>query len=141
MNETNQNNDKPEERKELAEELKSFFSHISPYIEKHTAIICPDCKNLCCRDKHGRYDKYDIVFLEALGIDPRQEQNGRGETDSCHYINETGCSLERWMRPYRCTFFFCDALLESLENDNAKFYRSFRMYLEQLVSLRQKLLD
>jgi hypothetical protein len=53
----------------------------------------------------------------------------------------TGCSLERWKRPFRCTHFFCDPLLKSLENDNAKLYRSFVEYFQYLLSVRQKLIE
>ncbi len=141
MNKNIHNSNQPEERRELGEELKAVFLVISPFIEKHVSVVCPDCTNLCCKDKHGRYDKNDIIFLTALGVYVPQVNAGREETGPCRYMIDTGCSLTRWMRPYRCTFFFCDQLLKSMENDNSKLYRAFRMYLEQLVFTRQKLLD
>jgi hypothetical protein len=127
------------DRAELARELKEAFDTVSPFIEKHTAVVCPDCKEVCCADKHGRHDDDDRLFLEALGTDiPECPDEKKGDS-ACRFMGETGCSLERWMRPYRCTLFFCDALSKSLECDNAKLYRAFLDYFDHLVFLRREL--
>jgi len=128
------------DRRGLARELKEAFNTVSPFIEKHTAIVCPECTQVCCADKHGRYDSNDLLFLEALDADIPEFSHERNEDDACRFIGETGCCLERWMRPYRCTFFFCDTLLKGLETDNAKLYRAFLDYFQHLVSLRQELI-
>ncbi|MBI4682066.1 MAG: hypothetical protein HY757_03070, partial [Nitrospirae bacterium] len=83
----------------------------------------------------------DLIFLRALGVEVKNNQPDREETGPCRYMNEKGCLLERWERPFRCTQFFCDALLKSLENDNAKLYRAFVEYLKHLIEVRQRLLD
>jgi hypothetical protein len=133
------NKDMPQQsKKELALELKEAFYTVSPFIEKHTEIVCPDCTNLCCKDKHGRYDENDLLFLTALEVKIPADQPGLEESDPCRY---KGCSLERWERPFRCTHFFCNPLLKSLENDNAKLYRAFIDYLQCLVSLRGEFLE
>ncbi len=128
-------------QKELALELKEAFNAVSPFIEKHTSIVCPECEKVCCIDKHGRYDKNDLIFLRYLGVEVNKNPPDREETGPCRYMNEKGCLLERWERPFRCTYFFCDRLLKSLENDNAKLYRAFVGYLQHLIFIRQKLLD
>ncbi|HDH00812.1 MAG TPA: hypothetical protein ENG80_03255 [Nitrospirae bacterium] len=141
MGRNNRNHIRTEDKTELANELKLAFSAVSPFIEKHTSIVCPACEKVCCIDKHGRYDNNDLVFLGPLGADISHNPSGREETDPCRFLDEKGCSRERWQRPFRCTFFFCDALLESLEDDNAKLYRAFTAFLQHLVYVRQKLLD
>ena len=132
---------KPESIDDLANEIKEAFNTVSPFIEKHTAIVCPDCNNLCCKDKHGRHDEDDIKFLKAINEPIPPEQTDRNESGPCRYISEKGFSIERYLRPFRCTHFFCDPLLKSLENDNAKLYRAFITYLKHLICSRQKLLD
>lgn len=124
-----------------ARDLENAFGLVSPFIEKHTALVCPECENVCCMDRHGRYDENDLFFLRALGVDIPSDRPDLAEIDPCRSMTATGCALERWMRPYRCTFFFCDALLKSLENDNAKLYRAFLQYFQHLVDMRQKLLE
>lgn len=126
--------------KELAYEIRDAFDAVSPFIEKHTAIVCPKCRQVCCRDKHGRPDKDDLLFLRALGAEMPAGVPERGESDPCRFLTDTGCSLQRWRRPFRCTFFFCDPLLKSLEDDNAKLYRAFVQYFQHLVSVRRRLL-
>jgi hypothetical protein len=129
------------DKKEIALELREALNTLSPFIEKHTAVVCPECRNLCCADRHGRYDEKDVFFLTQLGADIPAYTDDRGGTGACRFMTETGCSLERWMRPYRCTFFFCTPLLKSLENDSAKLYRAFLDYFQNMVMLRQKLLE
>ena len=134
-------NTEPDSMNDLANEIKEAFNTVSPFIEKHTAIVCPECKNLCCKDKHGRHDKDDIKFLKAINEPIPPEQTDLDESGPCRYISEKGCYIERYLRPFRCTHFFCDPLLRSLKNDNAKLYSAFVDYLQHLISIRQKLLD
>ena len=134
-------NNKPDNLEELAVEIKEAFNTVSPFIEKHTAIVCPDCNHLCCKDKHGRYDQDDIKFLQAINAVIPPAQPERDESGPCRYMSEKGCSIERYLRPFRCTQFFCNPLLKSLEEDNAKLYRAFIEYLKHLIFVRQKLLD
>lgn len=122
---------------ELALHLKEAINSVSPYIEEHTAIVCPECRKVCA-DKHGRYDEDDIAYLNALGLNIPPQPIDREETAACRYITETGCSLRRWMRPYRCTLFFCDALIKSLEQGDPKLYRAFNNYLQNLILVRQE---
>lgn len=129
------------EKKRIAQELKAVFLTISPYIERHTSVVCPDCTKVCCADRHAQYDRDDVVFLRTLGIEIPDQTNDGETRDTCRFMSDNGCSLERWMRPYRCTFFFCDILLKSLDNDDTKLYRAFLDYFHHLVSLRQKLLE
>ncbi len=116
-------NNKPDNMKDLALEIKDTFDTVSPFIEKHTALVCPECNHLCCKDKHGRHDEDDIRFLNALDESIPLDQPDRDESGPCRYMSDTGCSIGRYLRPFRCTHFFCDPLLKSLENDNAKLYR------------------
>ncbi len=127
--------------RELADELKDAFDAVSPFIEKHTSIVCPECNQVCCIDKHGRCDMNDLVFLSALDAKIPDNLPDREESEPCRFLTDTGCSLERWRRPFRCTFFFCNPLLKSLENDNAKLYRAFVQYFQHMVLIRQKLLE
>ena len=87
-------NKESKNKAELAEELREAFDIVSPFIEKHTAIVCPDCESVCCKDKHGRYDENDLVFLETLGVDIPPDIPEKEEMDGCRYIMEKGCPLK-----------------------------------------------
>ena len=123
-----------------ANELKKMFNDISPFIEKHTALICPSCEKVCCIIKHGRHTKDDICFFTALGIKAPSIDRDKKDTDPCGYLAENGCSLHRWERPFRCTWFFCDPLLESMKDDG-RAYREFVNSLNMLISVRRQLTE
>lgn len=129
------------DKREIASEMKDTLDTLSPFIEKHTAVVCPECAEVCCADRHGRYDSDDLAFLRLLGIATTPYWQERDPAGSCRHMTESGCSLQRWLRPYRCTFYFCDSLLKSLEQDNSKLYRAFIEYLRHLLYLRQRLAD
>jgi hypothetical protein len=130
-----------EAAKALALEMKEAFRTLSPFIEKHTALVCPACTSICCEDKHGRHDEHDCRFLIALGAVVPPEDAGRDASGPCRYMTAGGCSEERWKRPFRCTHFFCNNLLKSLENDDAKLYRTFNDYYYHLRCLREQFLE
>jgi hypothetical protein len=125
----------------LAKELKNKFDTISPFIQRHTSIICPYCENVCCINKHGYHDKEDIIFLSILGVELPSNDNHRGDSEPCKFLTEKGCCLERWMRPFRCTWYFCEPLLESMKEDKGRRYREFVMSLQSLIAIRQEFLE
>ncbi len=128
-----------ESRKKLANELRTELNTITPFIQKHTSIVCPSCEKVCCINKHGYYDKEDIIFISALGIEIPLYKPDRKDTAPCRFLTEEGCSLQRWKRPYRCTWYFCEPLLESMSEDNSRVYRKFINSLQRLIAIRQEL--
>jgi len=128
------------DKTEIAHKLEGILNDISPFIEKHTALVCPLCESVCCINKHGRHTKEDICFFTALGINVPSIDRDRKDTDPCGYLDANGCSLHRWERPFRCTWFFCDPLLQSMK-DNGKAYREFVNSLNMLILVRQKLIE
>ncbi len=140
MNKDRNENVRVEDMKSLAEDVKAAFEVLSPYIQTYTAVVCPDCENVCCKDKHGRYDDNDLYFLNAMDAVLPPDFEGLKESDPCRYMTECGCDLERWRRPYRCTFFFCDALLKCVDEGDPKLSRAFNEYLKYLTDARGSLL-
>ncbi len=134
------NTNKDIDQKVLADDLRDAYNMVSPFIEKHTSIVCPDCEDICCKDKHALYDKNDLVFMKAMSVDTYQDTSGMEESGKCRNMMDLGCSLERWMRPYRCTSFFCTPLLKSMEGDDTKLYRAFMVFFKHMVTSRRILL-
>ncbi len=128
------------DRRGLAEELKRLFQEISPFIETHTTLVCPECPKVCCINRHSFYSMNDIIFLSALGEGIYPYTPDRKETDPCRHMSKRGCSLKRWKRPYRCTFYFCEPLLESFSQEKPRLYREFIYSYQQLTLVRGKLL-
>jgi hypothetical protein len=123
----------------VAFEMKRAFEAVSPFIEGHTAAVCPSCEKVCCIDRHGSYEPEDHVFLMALGEEPPGRAPKKNDTEPCRYLTPRGCLLPRWKRPYRCTWYFCPGLLEAMPRGNPRGYRRFLAALGGLMALRQRL--
>ncbi len=122
-------------------ELKEAFDSISPYIQKHTSKVCPVCEKVCCIDRHGNYDEKDLIFISALGLNNNGNKSDRADTDPCRFLQKNGCSLPRYKRPFRCTWYFCERLLESMKADRPREYRVFISAFQHLQAIRQRLLE
>ncbi|MBI4685995.1 MAG: hypothetical protein HY755_12490 [Nitrospirae bacterium] len=78
--------------------------------------------------------------MHALSLEDGNGISDRADTDPCRFLLQHGCSLPRYKRPFRCTWFFCERLLASMDKDKPKEYRAFIAAFENLQRLRQKLL-
>jgi hypothetical protein len=125
----------------LALELKAAYEELSPLIEAFTAEVCPTCEKVCCIDRHGTHEEADLFFLAAACEDAPPEPPLEDDTLPCRHLGKTGCSIERWRRPYRCTWYFCPALLEAMPPGDPRGYRELVAKLEKLGELRHRLID
>jgi hypothetical protein len=117
-------------------EIKGLFESISPFIESHTARVCPFCPKVCCANKHGTPEEEDYLLFSALDIEPSPAE---GHPDHlCSLLGDKGCSLPRWQRPFRCTWYFCEPLLASMREEGGRNYREFVKNLDELVRKRQE---
>ncbi len=123
----------------LARLMAESFERLSPYIERHTAEVCPGCKKVCCANKHGTPEREDYLFYLALGAQAKPASGAADEV--CSLLEVSGCALPRWRRPFRCTWYFCEPLLDSMRLGNGRQYRLFVAELARLVELRAMLID
>lgn len=125
-----------------ARQAEILIEAISPLIEAYTAAACPECTSVCCIDRHSRFDRSDIIFMTALGKDIPEENSGIAETDACRFLCSRGCTLERSQRPYRCTWFFCSALLDQImQRTSATDYRKFMELLLNITTNRTTMMS
>lgn len=119
----------------FAEQLKQLVINASPLIEEYTAAVCPGCTDVCCRQKHGLYRERDIRYLRALGeaIPPRDE--ARPLEGRCEMMGPRGCVLPRWMRPFKCTWYFCDPLLAAMNEGPQKKARRLAAVMQEMIDL------
>ncbi len=102
--------------KEFAKNYQIKIEKISPLIENVTQRICPSCKEVCCINKHGYYNFEDLIYLYAVGLEFPNYKFGGEDSEACQFLSHNGCSLNRSLRPSGCNWYFCDALLEYIEN-------------------------
>lgn len=130
-----------EEAKAKAIKILELTSSIDAFIQKNTAEVCPLCPNVCCKNRHGRHDEEDLALLAAAEIQPPAFDNRLDDEAACQYMSETGCTLKRPVRPFRCNWYFCTTLLVHMQNGPAKPYREFMKILDEIVRLRKEVIE
>ncbi len=126
--------------RDLARQLKLALDACSPYIQQMTSEVCPACEKVCCINRHGYYDDNDLIYVRALGLETPYYREGINDTDPCQFLSPYGCTRERSVRPFRCNWYFCNALIEHMEEGPARPYREFISGLQRVVELRDKML-
>ena len=130
----------------LGMQMRVAYEAVSPLIEEYTSSVCPDCVKVCCIDRHGTHEEADILFLNLIGSDigsdkippePQLDDDKR----PCRHLGTRGCDMERWQRPYRCTWYFCEPLLEHMQKGGSRKYRRMIEALERLGGLRARLME
>ncbi len=127
--------------KKLAHQLKLAIDGVSPFIQQITSAVCPTCEKVCCIDRHGHYDDKDLIYVRALGLEKPSYKEGVIDTDPCQFLSEYGCTLERYVRPFRCNWYFCGALLEYMAHGPSRPYREFIGRFQEVIELREKMLS
>jgi hypothetical protein len=118
-----------------AQKLKQLLTGSSPLIEEYTAAICPGCTDVCCRQKHGLYRERDIHYLRALGEATPRREEARLLEGPCEMMGAQGCVQPRWMRPFKCTWYFCDPLLAALNEGPQKKARLLAAVMQEMIDL------
>lgn len=125
---------------DIARAIKTKIENIDQFIQQNSSEVCPSCENRCCINRHGYYDNLDILYIMALGIKPPIYQQDLSDTDPCQFLSESGCVKERYLRPFRCNWYFCEALLDHMEQGPARPYREFIRVFNDVLYLRSELL-
>jgi hypothetical protein len=123
----------------LAMEIKYCIEKISPFIQQTTGAVCPNCKEVCCINRHGYYNFEDLIYLHALDLKPPPPAEGNNDNGPCRFLSGNGCSMERSLRPSGCNWYFCDSLLDKMEENPG--YREFDDSLQKVADLWLKMLD
>ncbi len=125
----------------IANSYKEEMSRLDPVIQEFTKKICPYCGTVCCRQKFGLPNGEDIVTFWALGITPPEYDRFRDLNGPCQYLTSNGCHLPRINRPFRCTWYFCEAITVQIEISPPKVCNNFIDRLKALIQTRQVLIN
>jgi hypothetical protein len=124
---------------ELARQIREMISVMDTFMQQHTSVVCPDCAKPCCINKHSHYECDDLIYIQALGLEPRVCDDHRADDEPCRFLSGTGCRLDRTVRPSGCNWYFCNALYDSMEKAPGKEYADFDGSLQQLADLWMEL--
>lgn len=122
-------------RANIALRLKQLLIASSPLIDEYTAMTCPVCTDVCCKQKHGLYRERDIGYLNMLGIEVPARNKKQPPEGPCESMGPRGCVQPRWIRPFKCTWYFCDPLLAALNNSPQKKVRELTGMMQEMIAL------
>ncbi len=128
-----------ENRTASARRLKQLLIDASPLLEEFTSLVCPGCKDVCCRQKHGMFREGDKRYLEALGGTVPARDAHRPLEGPCELMGPRGCTDPRWMRPFKCTWYFCDSLLAALNEGPQKKARRLSAIMQEMIEVYDRL--
>ncbi len=122
----------------VAIRLKELLIEVSPVIEEYTRQVCPQCHDVCCKQKHAIPEERDILYLRLIGLS-MPSIDDRDHEETCQFLGEKGCIKPRWQRPLRCTWYFCEALLKAIDEGDQRKARRLIDMIKEIVHLSGKL--
>jgi len=128
-----------EEVRVLAEGVSDAIETAGTFIERHTSVVCPECLQVCCINRHSYHELRDVVCIHALGEKLPAYKKEAWDTEPCQFLGEKGCTLGRPLRPHRCNWYFCAPLLEHIQTVSAREYRRFVAGLRDINEKREGL--
>lgn len=129
----------PVPREAAARRIKDLLTSLSPLIEEHTRLVCPACTDVCCRQKHGMPKEKDRAYFTALGIENEPPEPSRGPDAPCRFLGPAGCSKPRWQRAWKCTWYFCEPLLQAMNEGPQRKARRISELITAILALRETL--
>ncbi|MDH4232473.1 MAG: hypothetical protein OEW04_10675 [Nitrospirota bacterium] len=128
--------------KYLALDISSEMESLNSFIQRHTAVVCPECSSVCCINRHSYHTFDDIVYIHAIGEKIPLHKADIDHAAPCQFLGDLGCTIPRTIRPYRCNWYFCASLLDHItEHNSNRRYRLFISLLQQITGKRQKLME
>ena len=126
----------------LAHDISEAMEDLSFFMQQHTAVVCPECRSVCCINRHSYHTFDDIVYIYAIGETIPLHKKDIGDSEPCQFLGNGGCTIPRTIRPYRCNWYFCVSLIDHItEHNSNRQYRLFISLLQQITVKRQILME
>lgn len=101
----------------LSRNIIERLSEVSPILEELCRQTCPDCLDCCCHRATVWYDRRDLLVIRlATGAFPAGPVITRPHKP-CNLFTESGCRIERRLRPFICTWYLCPTQKKLLVNE------------------------
>jgi hypothetical protein len=127
--------------KACADAASDAIETAGTFIERHTLVVCPECPQVCCINRHSYHEARDLVFIYAIGEKLPVSGKEAGDAEPCRFLGEKGCTLRRPLRPHRCNWYFCEPLLKHIQTVSARQYRGFIANLRDINEKREGLVN
>ena len=120
---------------DTARKLQQLLIDSSAMIEEYTREVCPSCTDVCCRQKHGVYRERDIIYLNAINALIPAIDRTRPPESRCEFLGTDGCIHPRWLRPFKCTWYFCKPIVKAMRDRPQRSARALTTVMEEMIRL------
>lgn len=103
-----------EASRRAAEEIRNRLASLFPIMDRLCRATCPECADICCHHACVWVDFKDLLFSHLAGIKIPAHQLIRHRFERCRYATPSGCGLDRFQRPFICTWYLCPAQTQKL---------------------------
>ena len=121
---------------QLSHDILKLYREVDIYTKSFTGLVCRKCPDPCCVNRHAYPDVEDLIFFEISGLRPPSYAFDSKDTAPCMFLTKKGCMLPRPKRSYRCTWYFCEKVLDEFEKNAPMAYRDFENILHVLSTAR-----
>ena len=125
----------------LASSVRVALEHSFSLIDETCLKTCPYCPDPCCLTSSPWYDYRDLIFLHLndIAIPPGQPISDWKAT--CRYVCLRGCTLDRIMRPWICTWYLCSVQTALLRNRRTDQWIDLSRTISEIRTLRKEMED
>lgn len=124
----------------MGKEIEGCYNTLRPFFHDYTEAICHCCATPCCVNRHGFPDFDDLVLFNSMRIKIPEYNFNVIDTNTCQFLTKDGCMLPRCSRSYRCTWYFCDYLMDEFEHLHRRMFGKFNSEMNRLGEKRGMLL-
>ncbi len=121
--------------------IRQAIEQLDAVMDRYCAQTCPQCPDPCCTALHVRYNVTDMVYLLGLAVALPLGQTREHDGAPCRYWLASGCALPRILRPYVCTWFFCEPHMKEFSQEPARFQRQLIAVLQEIRRHRAMVLQ
>lgn len=95
----------------------STLAKVSAAFSRLCPVTCSRCPDPCCLGAKVWFDLRDLIFLHLTERTPPPAQPIAALTEVCRYLGPNGRRLDRFYRPWICTWYLCPTQTARLRRD------------------------
>lgn len=122
-----------------AKNVESELGLLGPVMDSLCEPTCPTCADICCLAEKVWFDRLDLLQFHLAGRPIPEGQTRAALGEPCRYLSPTGCTQPRLIRPWRCTWFICEAQLAIIRTKPAREQRRISESINRLLAWRQRM--
>ena len=98
--------------RQWASHVRASVEPLFPVFEGFCREAIRYCPATCCAHAIVDFDFKDLLFWYALNLLPPPRPIRTLQSERCSYLGSTGCRLDRIMRPFICTWYYCPQFMD-----------------------------